>query len=315
MLIEDHLSVKKLNILKIPKFLILFCIILAILLIFHILNKNSFKMKKKFYYDQYETYIFDEIKQKIIENKCSSMWDNEREFLNGIIRKFRPKKMLEIGVNQGGSSIIMLNAIKDYNAKLFSIDLNSDQRVGRCVRDYFPNFLNKWKLFQGNIAIEYLETIGNNIDLAFIDSAHFEPGEIMDFLMILPFLKEKAIVIIHDIANQIIHKYARNEWAPYLIFNAIKGKKYLPSGNRILTHNIGAIILEKNQKNYFHDYFRLLGGQWQYFPKEKYIINLKKYIKKYYDEECVTMFEEAVNFNRDFVKKHPKNSLYKYNSD
>ena len=34
------------------------------------------------------------------------MWDNQREFLNGIIRSFRPKKILEVGVNLGGSSII-----------------------------------------------------------------------------------------------------------------------------------------------------------------------------------------------------------------
>ena len=197
---------------------------LFILWVFHLLNKNNFKINKKFYFDQYDTYIYEEIKQKIIENDCSSMWVNEREFLNGIIRKIRPKKILEIGVNNGGSSVVILNVIRDYNAKLYSIDLNSEQKVGRCVRDFFPHFLNKWKLFKGNIAIEYLENIGNNIDLAFIDSAHFEPGEIMDFLMILPFLKENAIVIFHDIANQIIHNYARNEWAPYIIFNAIRGK-------------------------------------------------------------------------------------------
>ena len=40
------------------------------------------------------------------------MWGNQREFLNGIVRKFKPKKILEIGVAEGGSSIVILNAIK-----------------------------------------------------------------------------------------------------------------------------------------------------------------------------------------------------------
>ena len=156
------------------------------------------------------------------------------------------------------------------NSKLFSIDLSSSKEIGRCVRDYFPQFLNKYILFKGNMANELIEKKGDNIDIALIDSAHLEPGEILDFLIILPFLKENAVIIFHDIANQITVSRSRNELAPYLIFNGIRGKKFLPSGNKILTHDIGGIILERNQKNYYHDYFRMLGGQWQYFPKEIY---------------------------------------------
>ena len=33
------------------------------------------------------------------------------EFLNGVVRKFRPKKIVEIGVKYGGASCIILNAI------------------------------------------------------------------------------------------------------------------------------------------------------------------------------------------------------------
>ena len=108
-----------------------------------------------------------------------------------------------------------------------------------------------------------MENIGNEIILAFFDTSHFEPGEILDFLMVLPFLKEGAIVSFHDISNQITYageKGTRHEYAPYIIFNLVRGKKFYPSGENILLQNIGAIILEKNQKNYFYDYFRALGG-------------------------------------------------------
>ena len=34
------------------------------------------------------------------------MWENQKAFINGVIRKFRPKKILEIGVAEGGSSLL-----------------------------------------------------------------------------------------------------------------------------------------------------------------------------------------------------------------
>ena len=167
-------------------------------------NSSLIKPEAKIYFDQYEVSKYNEIKDKLIENKCSDMWGNQREFLNGLVRKFKPKKILEIGVFRGGSSIVLLNAIEDFkDSHLYSIDLDSRQEVGDCVNKYFPNLSKKWTLFNGKIATEYMEEIGDNIDMVFIDTAHFEPGEIMDFLIVLPFLKENAIVAFHDIANQI----------------------------------------------------------------------------------------------------------------
>ena len=282
-------------------------------------NSSLIKPEAKIYFDQYEVSKYNEIKDKLISSDCSQMWDNQREFLNGLVRKFRPKKILEIGVYRGGSSIVLLNAIEDFkDSHLYSIDLDSRQEVGDCVNKYFPNLSKKWTLFKGKIATEYLEEIGDNIDMVLIDTAHFEPGEIMDFLMVLPFLKVNAIVAFHDIANQITSSQKRDEWAPYIIFNGIRGEKYLPSGEDILKQNIGAAILDTNQKKYYQEYFRLLGGQWQYFPEEEHVIQLRKFFKKYYEKdckECLIIFEEAISFNRDFVKRNPKEIFYRYTSD
>ena len=53
----------------------------------------------------------------------SEMSYKQRALLNGIIRKSKPKKILEVGVSAGGSSAIILNAIKDMNNSfLYSID-------------------------------------------------------------------------------------------------------------------------------------------------------------------------------------------------
>lgn len=281
-------------------------------------NTNT---KPEIYLDKYETHIYNNIKNKLISFSCNQMWDNQREFLNGVVRKFRPKKIVEIGVSKGCSSSIILNSIQDLDdSHLYSIDLNNRNIIGACVKSLFPNFLTKWTLYKGNIATKFMENIGRNIDMVLIDSAHFEPGEILDFIIVLPFLSEEAVIVVHDIANQItVPKKARgwigkrNEWAPYIIFNSIRGKIFLPSGKNLLTHDIGAKKLDINQKQYFHDYFRLLGGQWQYFPKEIYIHQMYEYFKKYYDNDCLSIFKEAVDFNRNFVKKNSIANLYNYN--
>ena len=153
-----------------------------------------------------------------------------------------------------------------------------------------------------------------NIDLVFLDTIHFEPGEILDFLMIFPFLKKEAIIIFHDIDQQItkpVGKDMRDEWAPYIIFNLIRGEKFLPSGPGILNKEIGAIKLEKKQIRFIHDYCRALGSQWEYFPSETHIHLIFEFFKKYYDNICLTIFNESINFNRRFVKDNPKEFFYK----
>ena len=284
--------------------------------------KNKIE-RKEVYLDKYEVDIYNKIKNKIIDFPCNGMWDNQREFLNGVVRRFKPKKIVEIGVFTGCSSSIILNAIQDFDdSHLYSIDLNDKNYIGVCAKRLLPNLLTKWTLYTGNIASKFMEEIGKDIDMVLIDSAHFEPGEILDFIIVLPFLSEEAIIVIHDIANQITipekrNKWIgeRNEWAPYIIFNSIRGKTYLPSGGKLLKHDIGAKKLDINQKQYYNDYFRVLGGQWQYFPKEKQIKELTKYFMKYYDSDCLNIFNEAVNFNRQFVKKNKKYNLYSFNSD
>jgi hypothetical protein len=95
-----------------------------------------------------------------------------------------------------------------------------------------------------------------------------------------------------------------------LIFNIIRGEKYLPSGQGILNKDIGAIKLEKNQKKFIHDYCRALGGQWEYFPKEKYIKTIKNFFRKYYDDFCFIVLEETIKFNRQFVKDNFRENYF-----
>lgn len=253
--------------------------------------------------DKFEINIYNNIKDKLENSQCTQITPNLPEFLNGIIRKFKPKKILEIGVNEGGNSIVILNAIHEAkNSHLYSIDISNSDKVGYCINKYFPSFLNKWRVFKGDTAEMYMEEIGKNIDMAFINSANFNPEGILNFLVILPFLNNNAIICFIDksdlVKNSRLYKKGKeNDYSLYNLLNLIRGKKYFPSGNQISSRDVGAIRLDRNQFNYVHEYFRVLKGQWQYVPSEIHINKMKELFKKYYDDECLTMFEKAISLN------------------
>ena len=95
-------------------------------------------------------------------------------------------------------SATILNAIKDMKeAILYSCDLekkdykDNKYDIGYFVKIKFPEFLYKWKLYTGNTTAAFIEMIGGNIDFAYIDTAHVMPGEVLNIIEILPFLKKK----------------------------------------------------------------------------------------------------------------------------
>ena len=51
------------------------------------------------------------------------------------------------------------------------------------------------KTYLGKLAIERMDEIGGDIDVFIIDTMHVLPGEILDFLALLPYLRDGAIVI------------------------------------------------------------------------------------------------------------------------
>ena len=71
----------------------------------------------------YFNYENDIITQKIINESYWLLTLEHAYLINGLIRKHKPKNCLEIGVANGGSSILILNAIKDFpESILISID-------------------------------------------------------------------------------------------------------------------------------------------------------------------------------------------------
>ena len=258
--------------------------------------------------EKFENEIVDEINDilniKLVqEMTVSEMTYLERCFLNGIIRQTKPKKILELGVSAGGSSAIILNAIKDFdNAKLYSVDysekwyVDNSKNTGFIIDEKFSNLKNKWKLYTGGTAAKFMDEIGGEIDLCLIDTMHVNPGEFLDFLIVLPYLKKNAILILHDIA---LHHTYKNCITNGILFSCLKGKKL--SFNEGLWNrfaNIGAVILDENIKDNILDYLYLLTLPWEYLPTDNDIYECQKLFSKNYEEEFVDTFMNIMLKNK-----------------
>lgn len=275
-------------------------------------NNNNINNVNKQKYDInyiYENYDKEIITDRIRRNSKYILSDEEALFINGLIRKNKLKNCLEIGVAHGGSSIIILNSIKDIeDSLLVSLDLNSeiynepDKKTGYRVNQYFPELAKKWKLYTGHQPHKFLDNLNIKFDLLFLDTTHVSPGELINFIEALPFLNENAIVVIHDL---LWHLYKTDDYnykffpSCISLFPSLYGDKVLIKKNKGSISNIGAVFLYPNQERHYLDYFLLLLNFWEYIPKDNQINDLRLFIQKYYkDSRYINIFDLAVNLNK-----------------
>jgi predicted O-methyltransferase YrrM len=253
------------------------------------------------------------------------MTELEQDFLNGLIRKYKPKKVLEVGISKGGSSAIILNAIKDIpGAKLHSIDKEKmcysmkEKETGFLVADKFPDLVPLWDKRVGGLVSDFIESIGSNIDFLFLDTMHVMPGEMLDFLMALPFLKPGAIVCVQGIGSHfgvydkggIVRKL---NYSSEQLFCNMRGTKFLPQRKdhrKILQDtfsNIGACRLHPYQNNYLFEYFYPLTFQCEYLPNKDQLNSIRTLFKKNYDAKYVDIFEKAISTNQRLLAR-PNNT-------
>ena len=276
------------------------------------ISKYKRKYDINFNYKDYDTEV---ITDKIKRDSGWIISLEEAKFINGIIRKNKLKNCLEIGVAYGGSSILILNSIKDIeNSILVSLDLNKEinkdpnKLTGYRVSKYFPELKKNWKLYTGDQPHKFLIDLNIKFDFLFLDSAHVSPGEILNFIEALPFLKENAIVVIHDLLWH-FEKVINTKLFPSCIslIPVLYGDKVFLDKNNGFISNIGAVFLYPNQEEHYLDYFLLLLNFWEYIPQEEQINDLRIFIKKYYkNENYINIFDLAVTKNKKVNNKFIK---------
>ena len=251
--------------------------------------------------EDYEQEYLNKIKNKLDGALLSTI---DMKFINGMIRKYKPKKILEVGVASGGSSAIILNAIQNIeNSHLYSIDkLNvaynmRNKETGWIVKEKFSNLMNKWTLYTGGIASNFIEKIGGDIDFVFLDTLHRAPGEWLDIIQIMPFLKKtNAIVMIHDLKYHIYKKgvfYSSNDH----LFTYLKGEKIMPKVPEVIA-NIGAVLLDNDQEKHYFDYFFTLISTWESIPNIEEWNFIRNFISKYYSKELVQIYDSSYKLNK-----------------
>lgn len=231
----------------------------------------------------------------------------ESSFLCGLLKKTQPEKILEVGVAAGGTTALILKSLQMLNldAQLYSADLchkyyaNQELNVGYMVHKAVPKLTRNWKLFTGSVISEYLDEIGPDIDFCIIDTMHTLPGELLDFLCILPYLKHNATVVLHDTALHSLAPEFAFCYATQTLLSTVIADKILPDDPKNIEEvaNIGAFKVTQDTYKYVENIFSALKLPWNYIPDDISLVNFNKFFSRHYDESLCDIFRQATNIN------------------
>lgn len=242
----------------------------------------------------------------------SEMSERDLAFICGLIKQHRPKKIVEIGIAAGGGTAVILNCISmlDLDAQLFSCDLltyyyrDSSKPAGYLAQECAPLFIKPPKhiFYTGEYSPEYMEKIGNDVDLLILDTVHFFPGETLDFLACYPFLHHGSIVVLHDVALNHYGKRTR-AYATKLLMDAVTAEKVMDIDEEKMFPNIGAFVINEDTDKYIDSVFSVLTITWEYMPKDNELALYRDFYGKYYSAENLVLFDLAVDIQRKTLNR------------
>lgn len=239
----------------------------------------------------------------IMEEPCAEMSSFDHDFLCGLIKEFRPKKLVEIGVAGGGTTAVIQNCIEllDLNTQFISVDLSKEhyrkkgEKTGYLyekVSDYFKK--ENHTFYIGKLYADVAEEIGDGIDFLVLDTVHFMPGEFLDFLYALPYLTKNAVVVFHDIMLGLIN--CSDAICNKLLFDSITGEKYwdIIQIEQGILPNIAAVQINDSTRKTMENVFTALSINWFYIPELEVIQKYRQFYEKQYNQECLTLFDAIV---------------------
>lgn len=254
-----------------------------------------------------------DIYEKIGTN-ASELSEAEHGFICGLIRKYKPKKIVELGVSGGGTSVLVLNCLQKLglnDTKMYSVDLsetyhfNPDKKCGFQIDEAKPYLKNidNHKLILGKILPEVIEDIAKDgkIDFIILDTTYYLPGELMDFAIAIPFLADNAVVVLDDTSFWF---EGENRWAfaTKVLFDlCISPNKYYAETPDGFSKIVGFTMPEKTslwQKNIFD----ALSMPWHYFADSQIKV-YENIVNKYFDKDIQDSFKKAVDINRIAINK------------
>ena len=243
----------------------------------------------------------------------SEMTVDQMGFLCGIIRKYMPQKIVEVGVAAGSTTSVILKCVEMIGIKseIFSIDLNeklyyqTEKETGYIAKEFYKEIDAEnihFNLMLGKYLPEQIFKIGQDIDFLILDTVHKLPGELLDFLVALPFLSKHAVVVLHDISLEHINPMNdRETFATQILFQTVSGYKFI--NNEVEYPNIAAFEINDSTKDNISDVFSALTMSWSYFLLKNELIIYKAFFEKYYEKKICRLFDQAITLNTKSISK------------
>lgn len=245
------------------------------------------------------------------------MTNNDLVFLCGMIEKYVPKKILELGVYAGGTTAVIMKmcTLLGIEPEIISVDLCEDLIDTKAHKSGFlgkraQEMLNyqKWKLYTGEYYIDNADKIGDNIDFVILDTVHYFPGEMFDYIAVLPHIKIGGLIVLHDVLlnhwpvtldPETTLAQINGAYATKIVFDTAVGKKYWNKDNDKIYDfsNIAAFEVTKDTKKCVYNSFSSFTLPWSNDPSEEMMCKYKKYYKKYYSEDLIDLYDRAVKLH------------------
>ena len=236
-------------------------------------------------------------------------------FLAGLIKRYCPKTLLEVGVSAGGSSALLLHVLDKLgmDSEVVSVDLserwNKDAAfaTGWAAKKLYPEKKN-WQLHTGKFLPEIIEELNTEFDFCFLDTVHSLPGEILDYLVALPFMRKDAIIAMHDTSLYFYGKYP-NSIATRVLITACVGKKIFPPQLSEADANLCAFQITKDTYKNIGNIFSALYLPWAYLLDGRQFKLYREFFLRYYGPEAAEVFSKAKEWNTAFFIKNFRKAL------
>lgn len=266
--------------------------------------------------------------KRLITQGSAEMNAFQHAFIAGLVKKYRPNKIVEIGIAAGGTTCFLHECLKrnSYTANIYSVDKFATyyriptKKTGYLVNemavcDGYEYITDFQSILIGKSIPSYLERIGDNIDFLIMDTTHALPGELLDFFVCLPYLKEGAVIVLHDTICNMVNN--NGSFATKLLFDVVKAKKIVNFNEDEEKYtgfpNIMAFEVTEDTKKNAIDILSSLTCDWKYYLEDDEIEEYSRIICNKYGSRQDDLFRGLckINFVNITLKYFGDNELLK----
>jgi hypothetical protein len=233
----------------------------------------------------------------------------DARFLAGLAHFSNPRRVVEIGVASGWSSVVLLKALStlEGDRKVTGIDLSPsfylDNSIptGQAVQEAVPELKPNYNLITGRFAMDVMPEVGK-VDFAFIDGNHMHPWATLDALSVLPFMDRGCWIALHDLNLCTRERHRHQNRGPFYLFYMWPDNKLHSTQTPTM---IGAIALDRPPVEYLSTLLEVLYTPWEVDVNATELSKLTALIKAHFGDEWSGKFSEAFTHCKERFKPVP----------